>query len=284
VANAVALAAMLGGCALGHPGSREAAAPSPISTYDIEVLAARPVLYLTMANTSSGHEPDRSGHGRGGLYQPNKHPPTTANLPNGDRAADFTGAGQYLEVPDSPMLSIPTTGMLTIEAWIRPDTLRFSQTEGSGYVYWLGKGRPRAQEYAMRMYSDINTEQPPRPNRISGYVFNLDGGLGSGAYVQDPVTSGTWIMIDLVIDTVHTNPAAPTGTVKIYKDGTLRGSQALTQFDIHPRRGSAPFEIATRNGASYFAGAIGKVAVYDTAGTPEQIQHRFQAMTRRSGP
>jgi hypothetical protein len=32
-----------------------------------------------------------------------------------------------------------------------------------------------------------------RPNRISGYRFNLTGGPGAGSYLQDPVTAGQWI-------------------------------------------------------------------------------------------
>jgi hypothetical protein len=40
-------------------------------------------------------------------------------------------------------------------------------------------------KYALRMYSLANAETPP--NRISGYAFNPAGGLGSGAFFQDPV-------------------------------------------------------------------------------------------------
>lgn len=77
---------------------------------------------------------------------------------------------------------------------MRPDTLQFPRVQGSGYVYILGKGTAGKQEYALRMYSYSNSENPPRPSRVSAYVFNLAGGEGSGAYFQDPVRPGTWMM------------------------------------------------------------------------------------------
>ena len=60
-------------------------------------------------------------------------------MPNGDLAADFNGHNQYFQVADSPDLSVPETGVLTLEAWIRPDALQPSHEEGTGYVNFLGK-------------------------------------------------------------------------------------------------------------------------------------------------
>ena len=271
-----AVVMLLAGCAAASPGGE--------SAYDSMVLASRPVLYLTMSGALSGSETDRSGHGHDGGYHPSGDLPAVVAMPNSDLAADFNGNGQYLQVSDAAALSIPTTGVLTLEAWIRPDTLQFTHQEGSGYVYWMGKGRAHAQEYALRMYSRDNTETPPRPNRISGYAFNSDGGLGSGAYFQDEPATGQWIMVDLIIDTVSTSAAYPTGYVAIYKDGALRQTQALNQFNVRPERGEAPFDVATRNGASFLSGAIGKVAVYDVASTPDQIQQRYEAMIRKAPP
>jgi hypothetical protein len=52
-----------------------------------------------------------------------------------------------------------------------------------GYVHWLGKGKGTGdtgqQEWVFRMYNlDNTTETPPRPNHISYYVFNREGGEG----------------------------------------------------------------------------------------------------------
>lgn len=162
-------------------------------------------------------------------------------------------------------LSVSTTGILTIEAWSRPDANRFSRPEGSGYVHWMGKGertgRRGQQEWATRIYSIPNDED--RENRISGYAFNAKGGLGAGSYFQDDLVPGRWIHYVFVIDARHSSRRFPMGHTKIYKNGRLRDTDSLDDYDIRPRNGTAPLRIGTRAGASFFLGAIGKVAIYN---------------------
>jgi hypothetical protein len=64
----------------------------------------------------------------------------------------FDGIETYIEVPSSADFSVPTTGELTVSAWIRPETLAFPNTEGSGYVHWLGKGDKGQHEWAFRAW------------------------------------------------------------------------------------------------------------------------------------
>jgi hypothetical protein len=123
----------------------------------------------------------------------------------------FNGSSAYVEVADSPDLSVATTGSLTVSAWMRPDTLTFPNKEGSGYVNWLGKGTPGQHEWVLRMYSQDTKEN--RANRISFYVFNQSGGLGIGSYFQDAVTPGEWIHVVGVADGQQT---------RIYKNGVAR--------------------------------------------------------------
>jgi len=249
------------------------------SRYDAAVLADHPVMYLKMSTPQSRWESDLSGFGHGGKYHTRtRFLPIVATMPNGDAATRFDGTGQYLEVPDSDALSVTTTGTLTIEAWIRPDTLEFPCQESSGYVHWMGKGVAGSQEYVLRMYSLTNTEHPPRPNRISGYGFNLNGGLGSGAYFQDIVGIGEWIHVAVVISTRHRSGQYPTGYVRIFKNGALRKTVPLVQFDVIPGNGAAPFRVGTRNRKSYFMGAIGKVAVYDYELDLSQLAEHHHAM------
>jgi Concanavalin A-like lectin/glucanases superfamily len=268
--------------AAGAPGASPAPgtwlAPGAADAYDRDVLALRPVLYLTMGHPSAGTEADLSGHGHTGTYEPAGDRPGTARLPNGDRAADFNGRGQYLQVPSASTLSVTRTGFLTVTAWVRPDALQFPEEEGSGYVYILGKGMPGAQEYALRMYSRRNTERPERPNRVSAYVFNLAGGLGSGSYFQDRVKAGAWMMVTFVIDE-HGSAAWRDGYVALYKNGALRKQTSIAQFNVVPREGAAPLRIATRSLESYFEGAIGKVAVFDHALSSRQINTLYDDMS-----
>ncbi|HEY3507220.1 MAG TPA: LamG-like jellyroll fold domain-containing protein, partial [Actinocatenispora sp.] len=188
--------------------------------YDATVLADHPVAYWRM--DGAGHETDRSGHGLTGTYSGTR---SRTTLPDGDPATDFDGATGYLEVADTPALSPATTGRFTLEAWMRPDTLEFPHSQSSGYVHWMGKGETGQHEYVARMYSKTNTEN--RPNRISGYAFNLDGGLGAGSYFQDAVVAGQWIHYVLVIDSADKSAEYPYGYTKIYRDGVLRDQDQL---------------------------------------------------------
>src|SRR3954454_6521354 len=74
----------------------------------------------------------------------------------------FDGVKEYVQVADQDALSISTTGTLTVSAWINPAILTFPQTEGTGYVHFLGKGEGAGttgqQEWVFRMYSQGNTE------------------------------------------------------------------------------------------------------------------------------
>jgi Concanavalin A-like lectin/glucanases superfamily len=165
----------------------------------------------------------------------------------------FDGTSSYFEVPDSPLFSVDTSGALTVAAWMRPDTLIFPVTEGSGYVYWLGKGQAEEQEWTFRMYSQDNTEG--RENRISFYVFNPPGGRGIGSYFQDPLEAGQWIHVVGVADGERTH---------IYRDGRLRKSDVYSG-SIAPRHGSAPLRMGTRDLASFFQGALSQVRVWNRA-------------------
>lgn len=242
------------------------------SAYDAAVLADGPALYLRLsAPQGQTHELDRSGHGNLATYHPSTGLPKKTRLPNGESATVFNGFTQYLEVRSSQSLSVKSGSALTLEAWIRPDTLQFPSQESDGYVHWAGKGESSEQEYALRMYSHSNSAS--RPNRISGYVFNPSGGLGSGSYFQDPVVPGVWIHVALVID-ARTLP----GSVSIYKNGVLRKTTSLSQFGVVPQPGGAPLRIATRDMHSFFQGAIGKFAVYHYALSGNQLLLHFNKM------
>lgn len=244
------------------------------SAYDQTVLNQRPVMFLSMDPAGGGAQPDLSGNGNTGVYKGGI--PAVATLPNGEKAASFNGTNQYLSVPASPALSVPTKRVLTIVAWIKPSTLQFPRTENEDFVYFLGKGDPtNGYEYANRMYSLVNSAN--RPNRISVYHWNPTGGLGSGSYFQDTVTTSQWIMITDVIDMNK-------GTVDIYKNGVLRDTTPLSQYSVTPKTTNAPFNVGTRNYNSWFQGAVGKVSVFDRVLTVAELSALYTAMTQPAAP
>ncbi|HEV7930278.1 MAG TPA: LamG-like jellyroll fold domain-containing protein, partial [Nitrosospira sp.] len=231
---------------------------STLTTYDKQILSESPVFYLPLSGGSGGSA-DHSFNGHNGQAA---NMPALTTLPNGESASVFNGSNQYIEVPDHNALSVTSTGVITLEAWMRPDILQFADEEGSGYVHWMGKGVFGQNEYVARMYSMTNTENPVRPNRISGYCFNSTGGLGAGSYFQDGVSVGEWIHYVLVVNTLNTSTAYPTGYTKVYKNGAVRDQDALKDYNIVPTNGTSPFRIGTVDFNSYFQGAIAKVAMY----------------------
>lgn len=262
---------------------RPAAVPNGITTaFDRKILALHPVLYLTLAHPSAGVYQDLSKSGNNGAYMPRDKPPSQVRLPNGALASQFNGHGQYVRVSSSSRLSLTHTGRLTVEAWIRPATLQFALEEGDGYANILGKGEPDRYEYALRMYSERNREVPVRPNRVSAYVFNRWGGWGSGAYFQDHVSVGGWMMVAFVMSDRPT-PSWPKGYIEIYKNGQLRQRISLAQYHVRPTATGAPFRIATLSMSSFFDGAIGDVAVFDYALPGSHIASTYDAMFTSTG-
>ena len=260
-------------------------------TYDAAVRADNPRLYIAGATPA-----DASGNGHQVIAVA---APGVTTAPDGNPCFVFNGATQFLEVADSDDLSATATGAITVEAWLRPDTLQFPHWEDTGYVHWLGKGDfndplgpPYARlEYMARMYNLTNTETPPRPNRISGYAFNKLGGIGVGSFWDDLVTAGQWQHWVLVI---NTTPAGGTdsngnsydkGWTKLYKNGVLRDQDALDNTTlgviIIPTNTTAPLRVGTSDAQnSFFLGAIARIAVYGSELPAGRLAAHYGAMTQ----
>ncbi len=274
------------------PAPTPAPTPAPAATYDSLVLSDKPAMYLDMSSPSSGHETDLSGNGNNGTYKGGT--PSTVAMPNGETAADFNGSSEYLTVPSNANLSIPTTGQLTWEGWVRLDTLQFTNESGDGYVDWMGKCENYSPtcEWEARIYS-ADTSQG-RPNRISAYVFNPSAGLGSAADWQ-PVSglfsTGDWVYVVAEYDTTQTPSGCSStypGSINIWVDGIKQNfadhapTGCMSQYDITPKAGSSPLDIGTMAFDTWFKGAVGKVAVYDHLLTQSQIDAHYTAMTGKT--
>ena len=182
----------------------------------------------------------------------------------------FDGVRSYVEIPSSNVFSLSAGGGITVSAWIRPATLNFPSTEGSGYVHWMGKGEKGRYEWVFRMYSQGNAEN--RGNRISFYVFNAQGGEGVGSYFEDAIIPGQWLHVVGVADSQRTY---------MYKNGELRrcdqyrgsgdGTCVKHPIQVDPEAGSAPVRIGTRDLKSFFKGDIREVRIWDRALTGSEI-------------
>lgn len=255
------------------------------------VMAANPSAFWDLRARNST-EPDLSGFGHLGTYLGGT--PKRARLPDGEIAADFDHSGERLRVPSSTSFSISRTGRLSFEAWIRPDTLRWSSSSdphGYGYVDWLGKCEDYAPtcEWEARMYSSVNPQG--RCSRLAAYVFNPDAGLGSGADWQPAcgmLTAHRWLYVVGEYQTLQTPPdcgQSSPGTVDIWVDGVPWNRSyhsptgCMSQYGVKPQASRSPLDIGTVALDTWFAGAIGKVAIYDYLLTHAQIEAHYRAMT-----
>jgi len=142
----------------------------------------------------------------------------------------------------------------------------------------MGKSTPGQSEWVARMYNAVPTGEPLRPNRISGYAFNLAGGEGAGSHFQDPITVNQWIHYVLVINTVDRSADYPTGYTRVYRDGDLRDTDSLLGYRIVPAHGSAPMRIGTASLSGFFHGRIARAAVYGHELTAERIVGHYRTL------
>ena len=211
----------------------------------------------------------------------------------GDVFLSFNGRDAYVEIPNLADYSVSATGELTVSVWMRPDSLNFPKTEPKrDYIHWLGKGDASGkngnQEWTFRMYNHSDPlDHPARTNRISFYLFNPEGGLGVGSFVQVPVHKGQWIQVTSVADATRTY---------FYRDGkfvrcdTYRGPQqgsceihfqdppnSNQQLEIEPQAGSAPLRVGTKDLGSFFEGGLARLRIWSRALGAHEIAHLYSS-------
>jgi hypothetical protein len=157
-------------------------------------------------------------------------------------------------------------------------------------------------EWEARMYATTTGESPNRPNRLSAYVFNASASLGSGGdwapayagpssnvYASSIIKAKDWLYVVGEYQTVnngtYTGCSTPVGTASIWVNGVM-WSQAshsptgcFSQYSVTATAGNSPVDIGTMAMDSWFQGAIGKVAIYNTLLSQSQINAHYAAMT-----
>jgi hypothetical protein len=252
------------------------------AAYSRRVLAKQPVGYWRLDELSGPTAHDATANARDGTYHGSvvfKQVGPHRGDPGG--AVGLNGVDSFVEVPDTAAFSQATSGHgLSVEAWCRPDVLQFPGQTGEHYVHWLGKGQAGEFEWGFRFYS----KESSRPNRISAYIWNSTSETGvknegAGAYFQDELQPGAWLHIVACFDPGDANN--PLAGVSIYKNGVLRHGPASSRgtryssYDIHPRRGSAPVKLGTRDGGSFLAGGLCDVAIYPRCLSASEILDNF---------
>jgi hypothetical protein len=171
---------------------------------------------------------------------------------------------------------VATSGQgLTVEVWMRPDVLDF-QGEGTdadhAYIHWLGKADVGQVEWGFRFYS----RRSSRPNRISAYIWNPEGNLGAGAYVEESLVPRRWIYLVATFDP----PGRENARVRLYKNGTpsphnSSSGTLYATFGIRPRHGQAPVRLGTRDLGSFLTGGLSEVAIYPRVLAANEIRQHW---------
>jgi hypothetical protein len=256
--------------------------PSEIhSAYERSVLISDPAAYWRLGEERGPVARDTTGRGTDGRYiGPIVFGQVGAIASDPNKAIGLGGSRTraYVEAPDRKAFSIASSGKgLSIEVWMRPDTLEFSgenSQPGDTYIHWLGKGEKGRYEWGFRFYS----HKSDRPNRISAYVWNPDGKLGAGAYVQDRLEARAWIYLVATYDDPHT----PDARVRLYKNGVTsphnESSGTLYKtFKIRPEQNSSPVRFGTRDLQSFLAGGLDEVAIYPRVLSANEIARHWDA-------
>ncbi len=249
------------------------------SNYAKAVLAKKPVAYWRLGEAAGPAALDSTANGHRGTYHgtPAFHE-RGAIKGDANTAITLDGKRSYIEMANHKDFSQPTSGKgLTLEVWVRPDVLAFEGETDDPYIFWLGKGEPQRHEWALRFYSSKSKD---RPNRISAYLFNPEGGLGAGAYFQDKLTAGEWMHVVACFDPgdAETQGAG----VHMYKNGVRRLGPPSPgtlynnpQWQMKPVHGSAPLRLGTRDLQSFLTGGLDEVAIYPRVLTAKEILEHY---------
>lgn len=250
--------------------------------YSRAVLASAPVAYWRLdeprgpaAHDSSGHGSDARYVGRPVLGQRG----AISSEPGRAVGLNELGIQSYVEARDRNEFSIATSGQgLSVEVWMRPDVLDFRGEGATKYVHWLGKGEKSHYEWGFRFY----TRRSERPNRLSAYVWNPEGNLGAGAYVQGALTAGAWIHLVATFD----DPKTPNARVRLYQNGQPSAQNAspgtlYKSYQIRPVHGRSPVRLGTRDLQSFLIGGLDEVAMYPRVLRAEEILAHWRASRAR---
>jgi hypothetical protein len=141
-----------------------------------------------------------------------------------DKPATRYGAGLRSILPPA---HIATTGQLLLRFMMRIDELDFvGEGPQQEYCYPIECGEPGAFEWALRLYRTNSS----RPNHLSAYAFNYDGGFGAGARFGSPLANyNTWYEVAVGFDLINDR-------IDIAVDGSpgLSGEQNFTYHKNQP--------------------------------------------------
>ncbi len=232
--------------------------------------------HWTFDSASGGHAQDLSIYGNHAKLETGDEP-ASRKIVKGriGNALYLDGKDDYIEIPDSGRYSASAKGALTISFWMKPATFEFYTPEEGGWIDFLAK-EDMQFEWAFRIYNSTAKDPDFRPKRISFYIFNQDGGLGTGTYFQDDLKEDEWIFVAGVINGTH---------VLIYKNGALRNAAYYAGEGafviVNPKHGNSPISIGSPWQDSFYKMGMDDLRIYKRALTSDEIMMLYRNNTIR---
>jgi hypothetical protein len=235
-----ALALLAGGSVV------SAGAATPTASYRQDVLAASPVSYWRLGETSGTSAADETGTNPGTynnvlLDQPG------ALACDSNPSASFDGARSYVRVPASPSLDM--TSAVTVEFWAKRRTI------SNTYQVLVGKpgdGQSKFENYAVWL------------TNANKYIAYFGNGSTYVSVYTPAITDTNW----------HHVVATHNGSmIRIYLDGLLKQEKATT---LQLTANTKPLNLGRENNnAYYFNGWLDEVAIYPTALPAATVQSHY---------
>lgn len=193
---------------------------------------------------------------------------------------NFNGGDDQVSIPSKESYYLNTTNRLTVSFWYYVPSHDFTgNNPTSNYNNFVNKYdyEPTRAEWHFRIENNTGLDGTDlRPCRISFYVFNTTGGLGSGAAYQDNTTysscpneDGKWI---------YTAGKFNGTDVFIYKNGILRNSAQISDYGITVNGTNASITLgANPQGAGFgeYKGSLDNFRIYNVSLTNEEVAELY---------
>lgn len=245
------------------------------SFYSYNVVASSPRGYWRMGQTGGAAAEQTgstnlqgvyvglgAGSGPGNLAQAGPRPEGGyLGLAADNRALHLNGSNNYVSIADTPELDI--TGALTLEAWIKLDTL---PTGNAGIIAkYAGSGNQRSYQIYVNGQGAGNGEL--------GMIISPDGTFTNAKSVVDnvPLTVGEWLH---VVGTFE-----PNQSMRVYINGVLV-EQSTSGIPSGIFNSTADLWIGKQYdsaAANHLPGLIDEVAIYDRALSAAEIAAHYAA-------
>lgn len=162
-----------------------------------------------------------------------------------DFALHLDGANDFVQVPDSPSVSV--TGDLSLSAWIKGDS--------DGLGNWV---KTNAN---VILAKDANNAYRLRVDSTSWWLL-LNDGSGSPSYqilhAGQPIPAGSWQHVAVTADFTDNK-------ARFYLNGGLVTEKTITETSIKDTAGRLTIGSYSTSGAESFGGVLDDVAIWDEA-------------------